>query len=264
MSRNYRRGFTLIELLVVIAIIAILAAILFPVFAQAREKARTASCQSNLKQLGTAMRMYTDDYDGIYVPSWMYPNGWDNCPRYMWGDLIQPYVKNFQILVCPSASGLRFPADANGTPQACPAYRNCSQIQFCSLPLGYAYVEGNPRVIYPYARSHANGGDNYVGMIQASSPDGRGELGAADSSIEDHANTIVLVDWARDNAVIYAIPRDSDRGPELQNSRSRVGSRHSEGFNALFADSHVKWIRHGSSKLSQWTRFADTGAAWDR
>src|SRR5438270_674257 len=64
--RCNRRGFTLIELLVVIAIIAILAAILFPVFAQAREKARQAACQSNLKQLGLAAMMYTQDYDGTY------------------------------------------------------------------------------------------------------------------------------------------------------------------------------------------------------
>jgi prepilin-type N-terminal cleavage/methylation domain-containing protein/prepilin-type processing-associated H-X9-DG protein len=258
MSRYHRRGFTLIELLVVIAIIAILAAILFPVFAQAREKARTASCQSNLKQFGVAMRMYTDDYDGIYVPSWMYPNGWDNCPRYTWADLIQPYVKNHQILVCPSAAQLRFPE--NGV---CPAFRNCSQIQYCVLPLGYAYVEGNPRAPdYPanvYPQSKSDGSDNYIGMLTGSSPDGRGELGAPDAAIEDHANTIVIVDWRRSNAVIYAIPRDTDK-----TASSRVGNRHSDGFNALFADSHVKWIKHGASKLSQWTRFADTGAAWDK
>ena len=77
-------GFTLIELLVVIAIIAILAAILFPVFAQAREKARQASCVSNLKQLGVAMRMYQDDYDGVHIPAYDFGYGWrmDRCMRY--------------------------------------------------------------------------------------------------------------------------------------------------------------------------------------
>ena len=91
-----RRGFTLIELLVVIAIIAILAAILFPVFARAREKARQASCLSNLKQLGLGLMMYAQDYDerlpGTYT---MVPPGpW---PLVFWPQIILPYVKNTQI-----------------------------------------------------------------------------------------------------------------------------------------------------------------------
>src|SRR5215207_2591903 len=74
-ARSARRGFTLIELLVVIAIIAILAAILFPVFAQAREKARSASCLSNIKQLGLTLQMYAQDYDEIYPGYWQ----WSPC-----------------------------------------------------------------------------------------------------------------------------------------------------------------------------------------
>lgn len=99
-----RRGFTLIELLVVIAIIAILAAILFPVFARAREKARQSSCSSNLKQLALGVMMYAQDYDEKL------------CPRYYrydptvagggnWCDtFVQPYVKNAQIVYCPSTN----------------------------------------------------------------------------------------------------------------------------------------------------------------
>ncbi len=92
-----RRGFTLIELLVVIAIIAILAAILFPVFARAREKARQASCESNLKQLGLAHLAYAQDYDEMFI---------FNCrvgvSNSYWYYGLEPYLKNTQIRVCPS------------------------------------------------------------------------------------------------------------------------------------------------------------------
>ena len=117
-----RKGFTLIELLVVIAIIAILAAILFPVFARAREKARQASCQSNLKEIGLAYHMYAQDYDERPVPGCIrYPPGVsvNVYPRWAYsgastladyeantdGGIIYPYVKNTQIFRCPSAGG---------------------------------------------------------------------------------------------------------------------------------------------------------------
>jgi len=101
-----RRGFTLIELLVVIAIIAILAAILFPVFAKAREKARQASCSSNLKQLALAGLMYAQDYDEHFT-GWLVrfrnPAGCGNADSTAWYHHIwQPYVKNWQLNICPS------------------------------------------------------------------------------------------------------------------------------------------------------------------
>ncbi len=89
------RGFTLIELLVVIAIIAILAAILFPVFAKAREKARQSTCLNNVKQMGLACLQYTQDYDERMV-TYRYPD------PYYWPDKIEPYCKNRQIFACPS------------------------------------------------------------------------------------------------------------------------------------------------------------------
>ncbi|MFO7948302.1 MAG: DUF1559 domain-containing protein [Armatimonadota bacterium] len=95
-----RKGFTLIELLVVIAIIAILAAILFPVFARAREKARQASCLSNVKQLGLGVLMYVQDYDEQF-PASQYTSPATN-PHNAWFRAILPYVKNEQIFVCPS------------------------------------------------------------------------------------------------------------------------------------------------------------------
>jgi prepilin-type N-terminal cleavage/methylation domain-containing protein/prepilin-type processing-associated H-X9-DG protein len=103
-ARPASRGFTLIELLVVIAIIAILAAILFPVFAQAREKARGAACLSNIKQLGLAISMYAQDYDETLpnhasdTDNFLAPNAPAN-----WAKAIQSYVKNTKVFSCPSA-----------------------------------------------------------------------------------------------------------------------------------------------------------------
>ncbi len=116
MNQIRTRAFTLIELLVVIAIIAILAAILFPVFAQAREKARQTSCLSNMKQILTGSLMYTQDYDERLMPSWLCMDGSDvagggngnGCTnskgdQWTWTTFIQPYTKNKAVLLCPSA-----------------------------------------------------------------------------------------------------------------------------------------------------------------
>src|SRR5687767_15105762 len=118
-----KSGFTLIELLVVIAIIAILAAILFPVFARARENARRASCQSNLKQIGLGILQYVGDYDEImprlyftnpvspqnqFTTNYRYQDlsrGEDSTVvNYKWMDAVYPYIKSEQVFVCPSAS----------------------------------------------------------------------------------------------------------------------------------------------------------------
>jgi prepilin-type N-terminal cleavage/methylation domain-containing protein/prepilin-type processing-associated H-X9-DG protein len=99
-SRRGRAGFTLIELLVVIAIIAILAAILFPVFAQAREKARQASCLSNTRQIGLAIMQYVQDYDETLTRQWYVSSSKAEQPR--WMDAVQPYAKNTEIFTCPS------------------------------------------------------------------------------------------------------------------------------------------------------------------
>jgi len=117
MKSHRRKAFTLIELLVVIAIIAILAAILFPVFAQAKAAAKKTTCLSNVKQLGLALNMYANDFDdtvvpndsGVYYTEPGYPSsgpGGSPSTRFLntWHTLLQPYVKNLGLFVCPSAT----------------------------------------------------------------------------------------------------------------------------------------------------------------
>jgi prepilin-type N-terminal cleavage/methylation domain-containing protein/prepilin-type processing-associated H-X9-DG protein len=100
--RRRYRGFTLIELLVVIAIIAILAAILFPVFARAREQARKTRCLANLRQIGTALHMYCQDYDGILPTMAVKPSTEPGVP--VMTEVLHPYTKNREIFRCPSDS----------------------------------------------------------------------------------------------------------------------------------------------------------------
>ncbi|HZP85125.1 MAG TPA: DUF1559 domain-containing protein [Chthonomonadaceae bacterium] len=107
MKRTKFFAFTLIELLVVIAIIAILAAILFPVFAQAREKARTVSCLSNMKQSTLGLVMYVQDYDETFPAGRIFTDPPTNFYHTTWRAVYQPYVKNDRIMLCPSAPWAR-------------------------------------------------------------------------------------------------------------------------------------------------------------
>jgi prepilin-type N-terminal cleavage/methylation domain-containing protein/prepilin-type processing-associated H-X9-DG protein len=102
-----RRGFTLIELLVVIAIIAIVAAFLFPVFAMARERARMSACVSNMRQIGSALMMYVQDYDETFpYIRFQGTNVMPPCPKgiqcYVWKNAIRPYLKSLDVFACPS------------------------------------------------------------------------------------------------------------------------------------------------------------------
>jgi prepilin-type N-terminal cleavage/methylation domain-containing protein/prepilin-type processing-associated H-X9-DG protein len=248
-----RRAFTLIELLVVIAIIAILAAILFPVFAQAREKARSATCQSNLKQMGTAIRMYVDDYDGNFIPAYEFGRGWRVCPFYIWPDFIQPYVRNFGIFACPSGPTSLY-VDHNArscTEIGTQPYLGTTQNPF---KLTYVFNEGwidaaRPPQAHPTLGYRLPG---YNGMIRDSISVGAGgaNLGASDAEIEDHAGTIVITDGVPGTQaaiVVFRIIRDADWG-----TSPKVLRRHAEGFNVLFADSHVKFVKR--TTFGMWTR----------
>ena len=125
MSRR-RNGFTLIELLVVIAIIAILAAILFPVFAAVRDRARMTSCGSNMRQLSLGVEMYTQDFDETLPMVTNYAAA-TAAPDRVWMSTVQPYVKNAGIFLCPSAENAAFAPDWNGRG---------------TLPLGYNSLTG--------------------------------------------------------------------------------------------------------------------------
>jgi prepilin-type N-terminal cleavage/methylation domain-containing protein/prepilin-type processing-associated H-X9-DG protein len=250
-----KRGFTLIELLVVIAIIAILAAILFPVFAQAREKARQASCQSNLKQIGLACRMYADDYDGTHIAAYSYPAGWGSCPRLIWVHFIQPYVKNYGIFACPSS-----PKDPRG--KYCHTTLDCMPpgtlgSMATPLDLGYVFNEGKMDIAY---RGVAPGCGAYHGMT-SDDCGGFADAGANDAAVGDAAGTIVAADGegldtsqvCTAPVVVFKIaqgdstPRDQDYAPV-----PKARTRHTGTMNVLFADGHVKSTRR--TTFGMWTR----------
>jgi prepilin-type N-terminal cleavage/methylation domain-containing protein/prepilin-type processing-associated H-X9-DG protein len=202
-----RRGFTLIELLVVIAIIAILAAILFPVFARAREKARQASCQSNEKQLALACLMYVQDYDEHFNNVRLGPGGWVQ--------ITQPYVKNWQVYVCPDFDVyLRTcgPTTSHGNCAAPPA----------SNPLGVGVYEGG------YMR---------VDWEHCCWP------GAKLSQFEFPATTYMIVEGDCMGAFWGAFVTDGAPWHHHQ-------YRHNETVNVAFVDGHVKALKKTEAKYT--------------
>lgn len=217
MRKQLCRGFTLIELLVVIAIISILAAILFPVFARARENARRASCQSNLKQISLGILMYVQDYDE-HLPMYRVPAGsTDYAARpYGWADAIQPYVKSIQLLQCPSDSGA-----------------------YTEVPSTAGYTD--------YAYNLWMGGWG---------PTSKGS-GMSLSQLTQPTLTIMNIDYTTGNSSSYSVGNSStgdgsstcgyygnpDCGDGLARISSASSVRHLGGTNVAFADGHVKWIK---------------------
>lgn len=213
-----RKGFTLIELLVVIAIIAILAAILFPVFAKAREKARQSSCLSNMKQFGIGILSYAQDYDERLVSYYQY-NPYNINLRW-WGDMIQPYVKNYQLLSCPSGS----------------------------WTYNYARMAGDPPVLVcSYAVPAISHDANHTVIPTL------WQLGLA--GIQAPAETIIVAESVGSEiytggTLDYHLVDIIGFSPTL----GRVARRHNDGFNVTFLDGHAKWYRE--TKPGMWTGVA--------
>jgi prepilin-type N-terminal cleavage/methylation domain-containing protein/prepilin-type processing-associated H-X9-DG protein len=218
-----RRGFTLIELLVVIAIIAILAAILFPVFARAREKARTASCQSNLKQAGLGLLMYASDYDGCFAAGSQGGCATDATAT-SWYDTIQPYAKSWQVLRCPSGA-FGGAAGPNGLPT------NTG----CGLP-----YRGLTREYGGYALNVGRFG--CAGMDQQGWGPGSNPCKAKpDSLIKSPAQVgmVFETDWCR--FVCGSWHMGGWRNPWGAAGQHHERTDHNDGANVCYTDGHVKW-----------------------
>jgi prepilin-type N-terminal cleavage/methylation domain-containing protein/prepilin-type processing-associated H-X9-DG protein len=211
----YKRGFTLIELLVVIAIIAILAAILFPVFARARENARRSSCSSNVKQIMLGVIQYTQDYDERFPTAWVTVGG----VNIYWAGQIYPYVKSRQLFVCPSDSSSPAP-DITRADFAAHSYVG---------NYGVFGIVGETGPFGPHAIADYN------------------NFGASETiAIGEHnRSTVAVVDPfqpAGDAASTVYPSQNGSTGATAVGGRI-YRRRHFEGSNYGFLDGHVKWLK---------------------
>ena len=218
--RKKSAAFTLIELLVVIAIIAILAAILFPVFAQAREKARQTSCVSNMKQIGTSLMMYTQDYDNTVPVQNQYGDSYD---PYIVAARLQPYVKNFQVFKCPDT-----PLDM-GTTQAQQHDNGGGDYMpdpvNVGLPASKVGTAQYYNDVYPPTDYKFN--PSFYGQLPPRT------LDSAD--ICQASQTALAIDW----------PPISSTWPGASWWATHGGpakGRHTDGSVVMFADGHAKWF----------------------
>jgi prepilin-type N-terminal cleavage/methylation domain-containing protein/prepilin-type processing-associated H-X9-DG protein len=227
-QKRLSAGFTLIELLVVIAIIAILASILFPVFARARENARRSSCQSNMKQIGLGIMQYTQDYDEKF-PSGLVIGGYDSWKGIGWAGQSYPYIKSAQIFKCPSDS----------TNAVAPA-----------VPVSYAFNT----LMASQSMSILNESVKTVALVEVQGGSANvsvaGEPGGAFASPATFGNNLIECAPNTFNATYgagatveyvtgYKMPGSDDGNYPSTTSEGR----HLATSNFLFADGHVKALR---------------------
>jgi len=232
-------GFTLIELLVVIAIIAILAAILFPVFAQARERARSASCLSNMKQFGLAIQMYKQDYDECVSGPFIYNGAWGDCNVLVWfPDLHMPYVKNRQLKVCPSGREYTtFAAPSTmDVPGTC-GWGDAGNGQY------YFSYKWNSIWAWPCSDPRSDWSWSKFGFKHYLS----------DGAVEDPAGTILLLDgsWPETWADCDADPIWNRQ--DVWWGAPAISYRHFDGFNSVHGDGHAKYHRKASTRWGDWS-----------
>ncbi len=255
MSNTHRRGFTLIELLVVIAIIAILAAILFPVFAKAREKARQTACLSNMKQLALGSLQYTQDYDEKYIAG---VNRYGKGPG--WAGQMYPYVKSTGVFRCPDDA-----STLPGTPVSYalnsqfspfnPAGDGAKPISIAQLNASANTVQffeiinsGYYDITIPDGATNSTGqASDVTGANYGGSPSGFGTGGSEDLSGFNTA----FGSFNKGGNVQYATGY-------LRNSQANANGdftgplgRHSDGANYVMADGHAKWFRGDAVSAGQ-------------
>jgi prepilin-type N-terminal cleavage/methylation domain len=207
-----RSAFTLIELLVVIAIIAILAAILFPVFAQAREKARQSGCLSNQKQIGLALLQYLQDADETYPRAWYGAGNGpsNNVDRYKWHDALMPYVKNEQVYTCPS--------DDENAP-----YRFRTDRDYGSYGMNATYWWQGDNYTSPYEQS----------LAQLARP-------AETVWVLEMANAGLLNNFEVEWAWVGDTPGITEGSPRRMRN---ISERHQGRTNVLWCDGHAKSVK---------------------
>jgi prepilin-type N-terminal cleavage/methylation domain-containing protein/prepilin-type processing-associated H-X9-DG protein len=223
-----RRAFTLIELLVVIAILALLAAILFPVFSRARENARRTSCQNNLKQIGIGLLQYCQDSDEATTRSFFGTAGdTDSAANYKWMDAIFPYVKNEQLFTCPSDSAANRRYVWNKTLAAGQTTQN-----YGSYGLNGAY---------------GNAGDNQTpprssGLYLVTLP--QIEVPAATVWVTDNNNAVSVVNTGGSQGFFWT---DATANPPITTTSPRqlqnIVERHLDTVGVVFCDGHVKSLK---------------------